>query len=180
MGRHVAFLRAINVAGHSPVKMTDLVRAFASAGCANVQTYIQSGNVLFDVPRRTPAALFDDVRVRLGRLLGEEPIVLFRSARQLVRLVRNSPFGDLHSDPEVKLYVAFLMRRPKVKPEFPLISEKEALEAIGMRGSDVFIVSRRKRNGFHGFPNDFIEKKLGTSATSRNWSTLARVAELIS
>jgi uncharacterized protein (DUF1697 family) len=47
--RHVAFLRAINVAGHAIVRMADLRQAFADAGCRNVRTYIQSGNVVFVV-----------------------------------------------------------------------------------------------------------------------------------
>ena len=49
---YIAFLRAINVAGHASLKMTDARDAFAAAGCRNVRTYIQSGNVLFEVPRR--------------------------------------------------------------------------------------------------------------------------------
>jgi hypothetical protein len=47
-----------------------------------------------------------------------------------------------------------------------------------MKELEVFIVSRRKKNGFYGFPNNFIEKELGVSATTRNWSTLTRIVEL--
>jgi hypothetical protein len=46
-----------------------------------------------------------------------------------------------------------------------------------MRNRDVFIVSRRKKNGFYGFPNNFIEKELGVSATSRNWTTVTKIVE---
>jgi uncharacterized protein (DUF1697 family) len=56
-----------------------------------------------------------------------------------------------------------------------LVSAKEALEAIEMKSREVFIVSRRKQNGFYGFPNNFIEQELGVSATTRNWSTLTRL-----
>jgi hypothetical protein len=41
----------------------------------------------------------------------------------------------------------------------------------------VFVVSRRKTNGFFGFPNNFVEKELGVSATSRNWSTITKIIE---
>ena len=47
MKKYVAFLRAMNVAGHASVRMTDLREAFAAAGCQGVRTYIQSGNVIF-------------------------------------------------------------------------------------------------------------------------------------
>ena len=48
-----------------------------------------------------------------------------------------------------------------------------------MKNLEVFIVSRRKKNGFFGFPNNFIEKELGVSATSRNWSTLTKIVEFV-
>jgi len=180
MGGYVAFLRAINVAGHATVKMTDLARAFGSAGCANVQTCIQSGNVLFDAPDRTTNAVFREVRIQLRKLIGEEPTILFRSATELDRLSRNSLFREFIADPKVKLYVAFLSHKPARRPSFPLVSAKEALEVIGIKNLEVFIVSRRKKNGFYGFPNNFIEKELGVAATSRNWSTITKIAALSS
>jgi hypothetical protein len=53
------------------------------------------------------------------------------------------------------------------------------VEAIAIKRSEVFIVSRRKSNGFYGFPNNFIEKEMGVSATSRNWSTVTKIADLL-
>ena len=49
MSHYVAFMRAINVAGHASVRMSDVRDAFAAAGCRKVRTYIQSGNVIFEV-----------------------------------------------------------------------------------------------------------------------------------
>lgn len=56
MTKYIALLRAINVAGHARVKMTDLNRAFVSAGCKDVRTVIQSGNVLFEAADRDVSA----------------------------------------------------------------------------------------------------------------------------
>ena len=50
--KYVAFLRAINVGGHAIIKMTDLKKMFEFAGLENVQTYIQSGNVIFESEER--------------------------------------------------------------------------------------------------------------------------------
>jgi len=47
-----------------------------------------------------------------------------------------------------------------------------------MQRSDLLIVSRRKPNGMYGFPNSWVEKELGVVATARNWSTVAKLAEL--
>jgi uncharacterized protein (DUF1697 family) len=175
---YVAFLRAINVGGHAVVKMTDLRDAFAAAGCKNVRTLIQSGNVVFETSAENAAALFQRILVKLGALLGEEPVVLFRTAREIERLVKLAPFKRFATRRGIKLYVAFLSQKPRRKPPFPLRSAPEALDVIGMTHLEVFVVSGRKKNRFYGFPNALVEKELGVAATTRNWSTIAKIAEL--
>jgi uncharacterized protein (DUF1697 family) len=175
--QYVAFLRAINVGGRAVVKMTDIQAAFTTAGCANVTTFIASGNVLFD------AETVDDVlRARIGRtvgrLLGAEPVIVYRTMRELQRLVTAAPFADLVDDATLKLYVAFVAEKTKLEPRFPMQLPKEALEAIGLKNGDVLIVSRRKPNGMYGFPNNWIEKELAVVATARNWSTVRKIVEL--
>jgi len=72
-----------------------------------------------------------------------------------------------------------LSQPPRIRPSLPLVSTKEALEAVAMSGGEVYDVSRRKKNGFFGFPNDFVEEGLGVSATTRNWSTIARILSAV-
>lgn len=179
MSQYIAFLRAINVGGHASVKMSDLKDAFAAAGCAGVRTYIQSGNVIFEAPEENTAAVFERVRLKLRDLLGDEPGLLLRTVRQVEEIVRGAPFKRFQAEPGIKLYVVFLSRKPRSKPRFPLLSPKEALEAVAISNLEVFIVSRRKKSGFYGFPNNFIEKELGVSATTRNWSTVTKIVEFV-
>ncbi len=178
MNKYVAFMRAINVAGHASVKMSDVRDAFAAAGCRNVRTYIQSGNVIFESPARDAATILQKVRAKLRSVLDDEPI-LFRTVGEMEELIRRAPFKDVEAEPGIKLYVVFLSQRPRSKPRLPLVSSKEALEAVAMSDRDVFVVSRRKKNGFFGFPNNFVEKELGVSATSRNWSTITKIIEFL-
>jgi uncharacterized protein (DUF1697 family) len=181
MTRYVAFLRAINVAGHATVKMTDLHQVFVAAGCQNVRTVIQSGNVLFQATGRSAAGIDRRVRQKVRELLGSEVTIMFRTFSEVEGLVRAGPFDELAPGPEVKCYVAFLCDVPRRKPTFPLRSPKEGLEAFGMTDREVFILSRRKAaSRMYGFPNNFIEKELGVPATTRNWSTLKRIIELSS
>ena len=175
MNQYVAFLRAINVGGHACVKMDDLKDAFVAAGCKGVRTYIQSGNVIFELPGRGGSIVFLRVRDKLRRLLGAEPGVFFRTVREIERIVGESPFRNFEAERNIKMSVAFLSRKPRKRPTFPLLSPREALEAFTMKNREVFIVSRRKKNGFYGFPNNFIEKELGVSATTRNWSTVTKI-----
>ena len=70
----MTFLRAINVAGHAIVKMADLKDAFASAGCRNVGTFIQSGNVIFESAEKK-TALFRNIQTELRPLIGDQSAI---------------------------------------------------------------------------------------------------------
>ena len=178
MTKHVAFIRAINVAGHGIVKMSTLRAAFQRAGGSDVSTFIQSGNVLFEAPAHDAAGIVRRVESELRSVLGSEPKIMLRTTREIEALVKSTPFKDFGATQDVKLYVAFLSRTPSIQPRLPLISSKEALEAVRMNNREVFIVSRPKESGFFGFPNNFIEEQLHVSATSRNWSTVTKIANL--
>lgn len=175
---HVAFLRAINVGGHGLIKMSDLRDAFAEAGASGVKTYIQSGNVVFDAPGATAPLIVKRVHTRLRALLGEDPVVIYRSARALERTLAENPFKGAPADRAAKLYATFLLGKPKVMPTLPHVWEKEGVEVVAIRGLDLFVVSRPLKDGRYGFPNVPVEKALGVMATSRNTSTLAKVVQL--
>lgn len=76
--RYVAFLRAINVAGHARVRIDDLQAAFVSAGCGADTTYLQSGNALFEVPEDKREPTFARVHHNVKERLGTEPVIFFR------------------------------------------------------------------------------------------------------
>ena len=180
MTRYVAFLRAINVAGHARVQMSHVCDVFVRAGCRNVTTYIQSGNVIFDIEDSDCAQLFQNVMTRVRGVTGEQSTVIFRSARQIQELVKAAPFTAFAADPTLKLYAVCLLDRPRSVPPFPWEDRKERLEAIGLKGLDVLVVSRRKTpSRFYGFPNAFVEEQAGVPATSRNWNTIVKIASLL-
>ena len=135
--------------------------------------------MLFEGPARS-SALFGKIRVRLERLLGAEPVIMFRSAAELRAIVTGAPFKRYAANRAIKIYVAFLAKRPAKRPRLPARSSKDRLEIIVVRGREAFVVSRRKPRGlFYGIPNPFIEAVLGVPATCRNWSTVTKVAALL-
>ena len=172
---HIALLRAVNVGGRAVVRMTDLREAFVAAGCTNVRTFIQSGNVVFDARTQMPAALLARIRVSMTTLLGAEPGICFRTRDDLDRIVASNPFGELANDRTLKLYVSFCDREPAKAPILPFAVPKELIEVIAHRGRELFIVSRRKPSGMYGFPNAVVEN-LGVTATTRNWNTVTKLA----
>ena len=177
MSTHVAFLRAVNVAGHASVRMADLRAAFERAGCQAVRTYIQSGNVLFDAPAAELPTLLPRLRGAVSRLAGGPTTVVFRTLRELASLIRVSPFREYEDEADVKLYVAFLAGRPRRTPALPMHLPTDGLEALALRRHDVLLVSRRVRGRF-GFPNSFVEKEFGVPATTRNWNTVTKLVAL--
>jgi uncharacterized protein (DUF1697 family) len=174
LSTHIAFLRAVNVAGHAVVKMDALCGAFTAAGCRNVRSFIQSGNVIFDSSASEAATLLR-LRNEIRSLLGKEPGIFLRTLNEIAQLVERDPFHEFKSQQDVKLYVAFLAEKPRVKPQFPLLSPKEGLEALAMSGREVFILSHPNPRGFTG--NNFIEKELQVSATCRNWNTITKIVK---
>jgi uncharacterized protein (DUF1697 family) len=178
MTRHVAFLRAINVAGHARMPMTAVRDAFAAAGGDDVRTYLQSGNVLFDAGAAEPREIVARAGDRLAKAYGERPEVMLRTLGQITELVASAPFAQSGAVPTDKLYVAFLARAPRLQPDLPLTSAPERLSAFAIRDRDVLIVSKPKKNGFFGMPNLFVERALGIAATCRNWSTVVKLVKL--
>ena len=126
------------------------------------------------------------VKKRLTDTRAGEPDILCRSEQQLEEIVRRAPFTARDAGPAVKLYVAFLAALASCETavagessERGTGSGRNELEAVGMTDREVFIVSRRKKNGFFGFPNNFIEDALGVPATTRNWSTITRILDIV-
>lgn len=177
MKTYIAFLHAINVAGHGIVKMDALCAAFKAAGCWNVRSYIQSGNIIFDLPPRSEAAILGRLRVELRRLLGREPAIFLRTLEEIVQIVVRDYFRDFQAESAVKLYVVFLSELTRVKPQFPMLLPKDGLELIGIAGREVLVVSRPNKDGFYAFPNISSEKKWRVSVTSRSWNTIAKIVK---
>jgi uncharacterized protein (DUF1697 family) len=177
MIRYVAFLRAINVAGQKLIKMEELRRIFTSMGLRNVRTYIQSGNVIFDHASANSNGLRKKIEKTLLGILGYEVTVILRPLAEIEAMVKRNPFRKVPAGSEVGLFVVFLSDDPKTKPTLPLVSITENVEMFEVKDRAAFVVSRRKKNGFFGFPNKFVEKELGVSATTRNVTTVRKIVD---
>jgi Protein of unknown function (DUF1697) len=78
MPRFVAFLRAINVGGRN-VTMAALRAQFEALGFSNVETFIASGNVIFEAASRDSAALHRKIEAHLAKSLGHEVSTFVRT-----------------------------------------------------------------------------------------------------
>lgn len=173
MTRYVAFLRAINVGGHT-VKMDRLRALFEELGLRNVETFIASGNVLFDAPSAGITKLESRIEKHLEQALGYEVLTYIRPLASLAEVATDHPF-DSHEADGHALSIGFLKE--------PLVVERaEALKALA-DGYDEFHLSNRQvywlcrgRMSDSKLFGKVLDRALGSPATFRNVTTVRKLA----
>jgi uncharacterized protein (DUF1697 family) len=175
--RYVALLRGINVGGKNLLPMKDLAEAFVAAGCEQVRTYIQSGNVIFSAPPGSEDQLHD----RLGALLSQRfsytaPLAL-RTTEQLRAAIRANPFLTLGA-PEETLHVMFLTATPDAGAVEKLDPDRSPGDTFVVLGREIYL---RLPNGMvrTKLTNAYFDTKLGATSTARNWRTTTKLLELM-
>jgi uncharacterized protein (DUF1697 family) len=174
----VALLRGINVSGQNKVSMADLRTLFLNLGAEDVRTYVQSGNVVFTSAAASSAELTRAIEMRIRRDLGLSVTVLLRTKAHLAKIVAGNPFVTSGKEP-TKLHVTFLADAPDR-------ARLRELEAKHFEPDEFHVVRREIYlhcpNGYGRtkLNNAFFEKQLGVAATTRNWKTVTKLAELAS
>jgi len=174
-GAYVALLRGINLGGRQ-LPMKDLVAMFERAGCANVRSYIQSGNVVFLASERVAAGISAVIEKAIrDRFKYDAPVVL-RSAAELATVARKNPFLLTGADPK-SLHVAFLASAPLNASVAALDPKRSPGDEILVKGRDIYL---RFPNGVgkSKFTNAYFDSKLGTTSTIRNWATVLKLLEM--
>ncbi len=177
MTTHIALLRGINVGGHKQIAMTDLRHFVEDLGFEDVQSLLQTGNLVFRGDARTGASLERLLEVEAEKRLGLRTAFVVRSAREWQAVIAGNPFRDeAESDPS-HLVVVFLKDAPNADAVNALQTAIEGPEIISAEGKHLYIVYpagiARSR-----LTNQVIEAKLGTRGTGRNWNTVRKLAAL--
>jgi uncharacterized protein (DUF1697 family) len=175
MTQYVAFLRGINVGGKKPIKMKELAAVISAAGFHNVRTYIASGNVILESAAKDSSRVARKIERHLLKAFNCEITVMVRTIDELRRLIKLNPFKKPKPSADEMLFVTFLASPSPVKPKRRLKSATEKMEVIALTDSAAFIVARRKKTGWFGFPHTFAEKELGVPTTTRNWTTVVKI-----
>jgi uncharacterized protein (DUF1697 family) len=174
MRTYAALLRAVNVAGNK-LAMADFRTVLAELGAVEARTYLQSGNAVFGHPSTKPAELARAIEQGLAGL-GVSSRVLLRTDRQLAAVLADNPFLARESDP-VKLHVSFLADRPAVDRAERLQVPAGETASCRLAGTEVYLHCP-DGYGRTKLTNSFLESRLGTTATTRNWRTVTALAEL--
>ncbi len=183
MQTYVSMVRGINVGGKK-VKMNDLKELYKSLDFHDVKSYIQSGNIIFRTKNTKPSVLIDIIENKIDKVLDLDVKVLIRTKKELKNIINGNPFRNEDIN---YLYVIFLSDIPSKK----LIKDLNINFDFNKKNeSDKFCISEKEiylylPNGYGRtrFNNNFFEKKLGISATTRNFRTVNKlfyIAESIS
>lgn len=178
MPHYLSLLRGINVSGKNGIKMDALRKCYESMGFAEVNTYVQSGNVLFSTIKTDPALLAASLSLQIKKVFGFDVPVLVVSGEKLSQIIKNNPFTHNSDKAPSFLHVTLLASTPAVKDIKSIDEKKGAGEECAITDSAVYLYcpngyGRTKLN------NNFLESKLKTHATTRNWKTLCELQKML-
>ncbi len=178
MNRYIAFLRAINVGGHT-VKMDRLRQLFEELDLQKVETFIASGNVIFDPAAGDRAASVEEleraIETHLRQALGYEVATFIRTADELTGIARYRPFAGPAVAAAHALYIVFLRHEPDEAARSRLMALQDGVNEFHLHGREVYwlchvSVQQSKVSGAA------MEKALGSEATARNVTTVTKMA----
>ncbi|MCZ6698847.1 MAG: DUF1697 domain-containing protein [Planctomycetota bacterium] len=177
MSTWIAFFRGINVGGKNSLPMKDLVRELEALDLRDVRTYIQSGNAVFESPKKVPATLGARIASRIEKRHGFKPQVLILSAGALEKAIRSNPFPEAASEPK-SLHFCFLASLPRSPDIDALTAAQTRTERFRLIGQVLYLhtpdgIGRSKLAAT-------VEKALGVTVTARNWRTVDSLREMLS
>ncbi len=179
MHNYISILRGINVSGHRPIKMEALKKMYEGLKFKNVQTYIQSGNVIFQDKSDQPKELEKKISKKIMLEFGFEVPVIVLELSYLIEIVKNNPFVNERNEDIKSLHVTMLNEMPDQlnidKIKGLLFGHDEFIIA----GSAVYLFCP-EGYGNSKLSNNFFESKLKVTATTRNWKTMNELLRLAS
>ena len=168
---YIAMLRGINVSGQKLIKMERLRASIEDLGFDEVQTYIQSGNVVFKTANQSADKLAKKIADKILSEFGFVVAVLIRTADETAAVVRGNSFLKETGSDESKFYVTFLSENAPPAAEKTLAVLATESERFKVCGREIYLCFP-DGSGKTKLSNSAIEKKLSLQATTRNWKTL--------
>ena len=175
-GVSIALLRGINVGGKNRLPMKELAAMFVDAGCKDVRTYIQSGNVVFRTGPGGGEEISSVISASILRRFDYRIPVVTRTAREFQEIVQANPFVEAGAEAD-KLHFMFLAELPDSANVEALDPDRSPGDEFAVMGREIYLhcpngVARSK------LTNSYFDSRLSTTSTTRNWRTVQRLLEL--
>ncbi len=168
---YISILRGINVGGHRMIKMDALKKMCADINFTNVQTYIQSGNIVFQSKMTDTQKISKTIQTNIEKLFGFEVPVITLSKIELETVHNANPFtNDKAKDPTF-FHVTFLSDKPSKQNADQLKQADFKNDAYAIIDKAIYLYCPDSYSNSK-LTNSFIENKLKVTATTRNWKTI--------
>lgn len=174
----VSLFRGINVGGHHRVRMDELKGLHEALGLKEVLPYIQSGSVVFKSDDADVGQLHRQIEDGFEKKFGFHVEVIVRTSAELRDIIDTNPFQSQQNKESSWVLVMFLAAPPDETAQEALVKTFAGPEEFFISGKEVYIyytngIGRSKLS------NSFIEKKLKTLGTARNWNTILQLQKLM-
>jgi uncharacterized protein (DUF1697 family) len=180
MQTFIAILRGINVSGQKKILMADLKILFEDLQFCEVQTYIQSGNVVFKTATKlSDIKLADKIEKAISKKYNFEVPVITRTKEEIEKLIAINPFSKKKNIDLKKLHVTFLSALPKKENVASINKTDFSPDQFNIEGKEIYL-HIPESYGETKLSNTFFEKKLKVTATTRNWNTVNKLLEMTS
>jgi uncharacterized protein (DUF1697 family) len=175
--RHVALLRGVNVGKNKRVQMAALRELLGTLGYADVKTLVNSGNAVLTSSKQ-PATLAKEIEKGIESEFGIDVQVLVRSRDELAKVVDGNPFPDQASEGS-KLHVTFLSAAVTKRQLGDIDTAAFAPNRFELSGREIYLWTPNGMMGAADMLDALSEKRLGVSATTRNWNTVTKLLVLL-
>lgn len=184
--RYIALLRGINVGGNTMIKMAELKAMFESLGFKNVATYINSGNIAFDISPRSKASkmeeperealLTEQIEAAIEKTFGKPVPVMVRKQPAIEKIFAANPF-DAEFESHKEMHVLFLKEKMPQDKQDQLMAASPEGERFSVKDREIYChLKLGVADSLLG--KGFIDKKLKVSFTARNWRTIEKLISL--
>lgn len=174
----IAFLRGVNIAGHTMISMKELPDLFLKLGLGDVKTYIQSGNIIFKNGTGLDDAFLEEkIEQEIKQKFDAKVSVMVRSVSDLKSLASRNPFlKEPDFDPS-RMAVIFLQEKASQDGINKVKDIDYPPDKFRISGREIFLYCP---NGFGRTKlyTNFFEKKMGVIGTSRNWKTISTIVDM--
>ena len=178
MQTYISFLRGINMTGHNSMKMSDLLQLYIELGFQDVETFIQSGNVIFRSTLENPEhSTADKIEKSITQRFGYDVRVMIRNIEELRVVYSSNPFTSEGKFDPARTAAIFLHDVPSEAQIQKVIKADYPPDKFKIIGKEIFIFCP---NGFgrSKIYTNFFENKMGVTGTARNWKTMTTILNI--
>lgn len=174
MAKYIAFLKAINVGGHN-VKMDYLKKLFEKMKFENVETFIASGNVVFETKSKDMDSVKKKIEIELEKSLGYKVATFIRTTKELKDIAEHKPFkeSDLNNK-QNSLYIVFFDNQPGEDSQQKVLALSDEANEFHFNKKEMYWLCRKNFSD-SGITGKTLEKALGMETTIRNSTTIKKI-----